>query len=255
MMSVIKIMPCLDMKNGRVVKGVKFVDLRDAGDPIENARFYEAEGADELAILDISATLEGRQTRLQWVKAVLETIRIPLTVGGGISTLSDMAQLFALGVSKVSINTAAVLDPDLIRRAALRYGKEHIVVAIDAWRNNEMASGFEVVIRGGTTGAGIDVVSWAQQCEALGAGELLLTSVDADGTLAGYDIECTRAVADAVTLPVIASGGVGTLEHLYDGVVHGGASTLLAASIFHFRTLSVREVKEYLRSRGLKVNL
>lgn len=254
-MSVIKIMPCLDMKNGRVVKGVKFVDLRDAGDPIENARFYEAEGADELAILDISATLEGRQTRLQWVKAVLETIRIPLTVGGGISTLSDMAQLFALGVSKVSINTAAVLDPDLIRRAALRYGKEHIVVATDAWRNNEMASGFEVVIRGGTTGAGIDVVSWAQQCEALGAGELLLTSVDADGTLAGYDIECTRAVADAVTLPVIASGGVGTLEHLYDGVVHGGASTLLAASIFHFRTLSVREVKEYLRSRGLKVNL
>lgn len=254
-MSVIKIMPCLDMRNGRVVKGVKFVDLRDAGDPIENARFYEAEGADELAILDISATLEGRQTRLQWVKTVLEVIHIPLTVGGGIATLSDMTQLFTLGVSKVAINTAAVLHPDLIRQAAQQFGKEHIIVAIDAWRNDEMSSGFEVVIRGGTTGAGIDVVTWAQQCEALGTGELLLTSVDADGTLAGYDIECTRAVADAVTLPIIASGGVGTLEHLYDGVVQGGASTLLAASIFHFRTFSIREVKEYLKSRGLKVNL
>jgi cyclase len=254
-MNVIKIMPCLDMKNGRVVKGVKFVDLRDAGDPIENARFYEAEGADELAILDISATLEGRRTRLHWVEAVLDVIHIPLTVGGGISTLSDMAQLFALGVSKVSINTAAVLQPNLIRQAAQRFGNDRIVVAIDAWRNNEMPSGFEVVIRGGTTGAGIDIVTWAQHCEAAGAGELLLTSVDADGTLAGYDIECTRAVADAVTLPVIASGGVGTLEHLYDGVVKGGASTLLAASIFHFRTLSIREVKEYLKSRGLNVNL
>jgi cyclase len=254
-MSLIKIMPCLDMKNGRVVKGVKFVDLRDAGDPIENARFYQAEGADELAMLDISATLEGRQTRLQWVKAVLDVIHIPLTVGGGISTLSDMAQLFALGVSKVSINTAAVQQPTLIREAAQRFGREHIVVAIDAWRNKELSSGFEVVIRGGTTGTDIDVVTWAKQCEALGAGELLLTSVDADGTLAGYDIECTRALAQAVTLPVIASGGVGTLEHLYDGVVHGGATTLLAASIFHFRTLSIREVKEYLKSRGLNVNL
>ena len=254
-MSTIKIMPCLDMKNGRVVKGVKFVDLRDAGDPIENARFYEAEGADELAMLDISATLEGRQTRLQWVTAVLDVIHIPLTVGCGISTLSDMTQLFALGVSKVSINTAAVLLPDLIRKAAQRFGTERIVVAIDAWRNKEMPSGFEVVIRGGTTGAGIDVVTWARQCQELGAGELLLTSVNADGTLTGYDIDCTRAVADAVTLPIIASGGVGTLEHLYDGVVQGGASTLLAASIFHFRTLSIREVKEYLKSRGLMVNL
>lgn len=254
-MNVIKIMPCLDMKNGRVVKGVKFVDLRDAGDPIENARFYESEGADELAMLDISATLEARQTRLQWVKAVLDVIQIPLTVGGGISTVSDMDQLFVLGVSKASINTAAVQQPSLIREASERFGPERIIVAIDAWRNNEMPSGFEVVIRGGTTGTGIDVVSWAKQCEVLGAGELLLTSVDTDGTLAGYDIECTQAVTHAVTLPVIASGGVGTLEHLYDGVVHGGATTLLAASIFHFRTLSIREVKEFLKSRGLTVKL
>jgi cyclase len=254
-MSIIKIMPCLDMKEGRVVKGVQFIDLRDAGDPVVNAQFYEEEGADELAILDIAATVEGRKTRQKWVKAVLQVISIPLTVGGGISSLEDMAELFNLGVSKVSINTAAVKQPRLIHEASERFGKERLVVAIDGRRNVQMASGFEVVVRGGSTGAGVDAVAWAKKCEALGAGELLLTSINRDGTEDGYDLEFTRAVSDAVSLPVIASGGAGTLEHLYDGVVSGGASTLLAASIFHFRKISIRKVKEYLRSRGLQVNL
>ena len=254
-MSVIKIMPCLDMKGGRVVKGVQFIDLRDAGDPVVNAQFYEEEGADELAILDIAATVEGRKTRQKWVKDVLSVISIPLTVGGGISSLEDMAELFNLGVSKVSINTAAVQQPSLIQEATKRFGKERLVVAIDGRRNGQMASGFEVVIRGGSTGTGVDAVAWATKCEGLGAGELLLTSINRDGTEDGYDLEFTKAIADAVSLPVIASGGAGTLEHLYEGVVSGGASTLLAASIFHFRKISVRKVKEYLRGRGLQVNL
>lgn len=254
-MSVIKIMPCLDMKGGRVVKGVQFIDLRDAGDPVVNAQFYEEEGADELAILDIAATVEGRKTRQKWVKAVLQVISIPLTVGGGISSIEDMAALFNLGVSKVSINTAAVKQPTLIQEASERFGKERLVVAIDGRRNGQMASGFEVVVRGGSTGTGVDAVAWAKKCEALGAGELLPTSIDRDGTEDGYDLEFTRAISDAVSLPVIASGGAGTLEHLYEGVVSGGASTLLAASIFHFRKISIRKVKEYLRGRGLKVNL
>ncbi|MCW4037303.1 MAG: imidazole glycerol phosphate synthase subunit HisF [Candidatus Bathyarchaeota archaeon] len=254
-MSVIKIMPCLDMKEGRVVKGVQFIDLRDAGDPVVNAQFYEEEGADELAILDIAATVEGRKTRQKWVKAVLQVISIPLTVGGGISSLEDMAELFNLGVSKVSINTAAVKQPRLIHEASERFGKERLVVAIDGRRNGQMVSGFEVVVLGGSTGTGVDAVVWTKKCEALGAGELLLTSINRDGTEDGYDLEFTRAISDAVSLPVIASGGAGTLEHLYEGVVSGGASTLLAASIFHFRKISIRKVKEYLRSRGLQVNL
>ena len=254
-MAVVKIMPCLDMKDGRVVKGVQFVDLRDAGDPVANAKFYQEEGADELAILDITATVEGRKTRLKWVRDVLAVIRIPLTVGGGISSLEDMAQLFNLGVAKVSVNTAAVRRLALIRDASERFGKERIVVAIDGRRNKEMPSGFEVVIKGGTTGTGIDAVEWARRCEALGAGELLLTSIDSDGTQAGYDLEFTKAISDAVSIPIIASGGAGTLEHLYEGVVKGGATTLLAASIFHFRKISIKEAKEYLRERGLKVRL
>jgi cyclase len=254
-MSVIKIMPCLDMKGGRVVKGVQFIDLRDAGDHVVNAQFYEEEGADELAILDIAATVEGRKTRQKWVKDVLQVISIPLTVGGGISSIEDMAALFNLGVSKVSINTAAVNQPTLIQEASERFGKERLVVAIDGRRNGQMASGFEVVVRGGSTGTGVDAVAWAKKCEALGAGELLPTSIDRDGTEDGYDLEFTRAISDAVSLPVIASGGAGTLEHLYEGVVSGGASTLLAASIFHFRKISIMKVKEYLRGRGLKVNL
>jgi len=254
-MRVIKIMPCLDMKARRVVKGVQFVDLRDAGDPAVNAQFYEGEGADELAILDIAATVEGRKTRRAWVKDVLSAISIPLTVGGGISSVEDMAELFNLGVSQVSVNTAAVRRPQLIQEAAERFGTARIVVAVDGRRTAEMASGFEVVVRGGSTGTGIDAVAWAKRCEALGAGELLPTSIDRDGTEAGYDLEFTRAIADAVSLPVIASGGAGTVEHLYEGVVVGGASTLLAASIFHFRKISIRKAKEYLRIRGLQVNL
>ena len=252
-MSIIKIMPCLDMKDGRVVKGVKFNNLRDAGDPVQNAKFYESEGADELAILDISATMEGRKTRQKWVKDVLAVINIPLTVGGGISSLSDMAELFELGVSKVGINTAAVNKPKLIAEGSEQFGKEKIVVAIDARKNLDLVSGFEVVIRAGTTGTGKDAIEWAKECESLGAGSLLVTSFDRDGTLDGYDLDLTRAISDSVSIPVIASGGVGKLEHLYEGVVEGGASILLAASIFHFRQISIREVKNYLKAKGLNV--
>ena len=254
-MTLIKIMPCLDMKEGRVVKGVRFVNLRDAGDPVENARHYEEEGADELAILDISATIEGRKTRQKWVKEVLGVITIPLTVGGGISSLDDMSQLFDLGVSKVSINTAAVRRPELIKEASDRFGKGRIVVAIDGYRSKDVSSGFEVVISGGTTRTGIDAADWARKCEALGAGELLPTSMDTDGMQEGYDIEFTRAISGVVSVPVIASGGAGKLEHLYEGVVNGGATTLLAASIFHFREISIRDAKEYLKKRGLDVSL
>ena len=243
------------MKDGRVVKGVKFSNLRDAGDPVENAKFYEKEGADELAILDISATIEGRKTRQKWAKDVLSAITIPLTVGGGISTLADMAELFELGVSKISVNTAAVKRPDLIAEASKRFGSEKITVAIDARQNKDVNSGFEVVIRSGMTGTGIDAVEWAKKCESLGAGALLVTSFDRDGTQDGYDLELTSAISRAVSVPVIASGGVGTLEHLYEGVAKGGASTLLAASIFHFRQISIKKVKEYLKEKGLNVRL
>lgn len=254
-MKVIKIMPFLDMKEGRVVKGVRFSSLRDAGDPVENAKFYENEGADELAILDISATLEGRKTRQKWVKDVLSVIHIPLTVGGGISTLSDMSELFDLGVSKIAINTAAVDGPDLITKASERFGSEKIIVAIDARRNKDAISGFEVIIRAGTTGTGKDAIEWAKECESLGAGELLVTSFDRDGTRDGYDLELTHAISQSVSIPVIASGGAGKLEDLYEGVVKGGAVTLLAASIFHFRQISIRKVKEYLKERGLNVKI
>ncbi len=252
-MVAVKIMPCLDMRDGRVVKGVHFVDIRDAGDPVENARFYASQGADEIAMLDIAATVEGRKTRLEWVKNVLKVVSIPLTVGGGISSLEDMKELFDLGVSKVSINTSAVKKPELILEASKKFGKDKIVVAIDGKRNHEMPSGFEVVIKGGTEGAGIDAVEWAKRCEKLGAGEILPTSMDGDGTLSGYDIQFTRAIADAVKLPIVASGGAGTLEHLYEGVVEGKATTLLAASIFHFRKYSIREVKEFLKNKGVDV--
>lgn len=249
----VKIMPCLDMKEGRVVKGVHFVNIRDAGDPVENAKFYQQEGADELAMLDIAATVEGRKTRLEWVKNVLKVISIPLTVGGGIATLEDVEELFKLGVSKVSVNTAAVKRPELIREASRKFGREKIVVAIDGRRNPKMPSGFEVVIKGGTEGTEIDAVEWAKRCQELGAGEILPTSMDGDGTLAGYDIPFTRAIADAIKIPVIASGGAGSLEHLYEAVVKGKASTLLAASVFHFRKYSISEAKEYLRSKGIDV--
>lgn len=249
----IRIMPCLDMKDGRVVKGVHFVDLRVAGDPVENAAFYEREGADELAMLDIAATLENRKTRLEWVRNVAAAIDIPLTVGGGIGCLEDIELVMEAGADKVSMNSAAVRNPQLIREAAERFGRERIVVAIDGRRNPAMPSGFEVVVAGGTKPAGLDAVEWARKCEELGAGAILPTSIDGDGTLAGYDIPFTRAISSGLKIPVIASGGAGKLEHFYEGVAEGGASVLLAASVFHFRTLSIREVKEYLRSRGLSV--
>ena len=254
-MDVIKIMPCLDMKEGRVVKGVHFVDIRDAGDPVQNAAFYEKEGADELAMLDIAATVENRKTRLEWVKQVSSVITIPLTVGGGIGSLEDIELVLAAGADKVSMNSAAVKNPELIREAARKFGSEKITVAIDARRAKAMPSGFELVVSGGTKPVGKDAVAWAKECEQLGAGVILPTSMDGDGTLAGYDLEFTKAIADAVKLPVVASGGAGQLEHFYEAVVKGGAQVVLAASVFHFRTFSIRQVKEYLRDKGLKVNL
>jgi len=243
------------MKDGRVVKGIHFIELRDAGDPVENAQFYQNEGADELAMLDIAATLENRKTRLEWVKNVSSVITIPLTVGGGIGSLEDIELVLNAGASAVSMNSAAVRDPSLVSEAVKKFGSEKIVVAIDARRNQEMPSGFELVVSGGTKPVGKDAVGWARECSALGAGVVLPTSMDGDGTLNGYDIEFTRAIADAVSVPVIASGGAGTLEHFYEGVVKGGARILLAASVFHFRTLSIRQVKEYLRDKGLQVAL
>jgi imidazole glycerol-phosphate synthase subunit HisF len=253
-MTVIKIMPCLDMKEGRVVKGVHFVDIRDAGDPSENARFYQDEGADELAMLDIAATVENRKTRLEWVKKVAAVIDIPLTVGGGISSLDDIEQVIEAGADKISINSAAVNNHELVKLASERFGSERITIAIDARRNSAMPSGFELVVSGGTRPAGKDAVSWAKQCQQLGAGSILPTSMDGDGTKQGYDLEYTRAISGAVSLPVVASGGAGTLEHFYEGVVKGGAQVLLAASVFHFRILSISQVKEYLRDKGIKVN-
>lgn len=250
-MESVKIMPCLDMKDGRVVKGVNFVDLKDAGDPVENATFYQQEGADELAMLDIAATLENRGNRLEWVRNVAAVISIPLTVGGGIGSLEDIEEALAAGADKVSMNSAAVKNPALISQAAAKFGSERIVVAVDARRNAEMPSGFELVVAGGTKPVGKDAIAWARECEELGAGTILPTSMDGDGTRAGYDLEFTRAIADAVSVPVIASGGAGTLEHFYDGVVKGGAQVLLAASVFHFRTFRICEVKKYLLSRGL----
>lgn len=254
-MDLIKIMPCLDMKDGRVVKGIHFVDLKDAGDPVENARFYQEEGADELAMLDIAATLENRKTRLEWVRSVAAVISIPLTVGGGIGSLEDIRLTLSAGASRISMNSAAVKDPLLVKNAATEFGSDRITVAVDARRNAAMPSGFELVVSGGTKPVGKDAVAWARECQDLGAGTILPTSMDGDGTLAGYDLAFTRAVADVVTVPVIASGGAGTLEHFYEGVVKGHAGVLLAASVFHFRTFRIREVKEYLRSRGLTVSL
>jgi len=251
----IRIMPCLDMKEGRVVKGVHFVDLKDAGDPVENAGFYQQEGADELAMLDIAATVENRKTRLAWVRDVSSVIRIPLTVGGGIGSLQDIEQVLAAGAHKVSMNSAAVKSPDLVREAAGKFGSERITVAVDARRNQAMPSGFELVVSGGTQPVGKDAVEWARKCQELGAGVILPTSMDGDGTQAGYDLAFTRAVSDAVSLPVVASGGAGKLEDFHDAVVQGGAQILLAASVFHFRILSIGEVKAYLRSRGLRVRL
>ncbi len=254
-MEPVRVIPCLDMKDGRVVKGVHFVDLRDAGDPVENATFYEQEGADELAMLDIAATVEGRKTRIEWARQVASVIDIPLTVGGGIASIDDMNALFDVGVSKVSMNSAAVARPELVREAAEEYGSDRVIVAIDGRRSPDLPSGFEVVVSGGQKGTGVDCAEWVRRCESLGAGTILPTSMDGDGTLAGYDIPFTKAITDVVSLPVIASGGAGALEHFYDVIEQAHVDAVLAASVFHFRTFTVREVKEYLASRGVPVNL
>ena len=254
-METVKIMPCLDMKEGRVVKGVHFVELKDAGDPVENASMYQREGADELAMLDIAATVESRKTKLEWVRNVSSVIDIPLTVGGGISTLEDIDLTLEAGADKISMNSAAVKNPDLVRNAAKRFGSKRITVAIDARRNKAMKSGFELVVSGGTRPVNKDAVEWAKRCQELGAGVILPTSMDGDGTQKGYDLEYTKAISDVVDLPVVASGGAGNSEHFYEGVVLGGAQILLAASVFHYRLLSIREVKEYLKGKGLEVKL
>lgn len=254
-MGPVKIMPCLDVKNGRVVKGIHFTDLRDAGDPAGNASFYQQEGADELAMLDIAATLENRKTRIEWVRNVSSVIHIPLTVGGGVSRPEDIELILEAGADRVSMNSAAVNRPALIEEAAKAYGSECITVAIDARRNKGMPSGYELVVSSGTQPVGKDAVEWAKQCESLGASVLLPTSMDGDGTQEGYDLGLTRAIADAVKLPVIASGGAGKLQDFSDAVTKGKASVLLAASVFHFRILSIRQVKEYLREQGIQALL
>ena len=254
-MKLIKIMPCLDMKDGRVVKGINFINLKDAGDPVENAAFYQKEGADELAMLDIAATVENRKTRLEWVKNVSSVINIPLTVGGGIATIEDIELVFKAGADKVSMNSAAVKNPDIVKLSAKAYGSERITVAVDARRNKQMPSGFELVVSGGTKPVGKDAIAWAKQCQDLGAGVILPTSMDGDGTQAGYDLEFTKAISDAVDLPVVASGGAGKLEHFFEAVIQGGADILLAASVFHYRIFSIKEVKEYLKQKGLQINL
>ncbi|MGB6872699.1 MAG: imidazole glycerol phosphate synthase subunit HisF [Dehalococcoidia bacterium] len=256
-MNVVRIIPCLDVKDGRVVKGINFVNLRDARDPVEAAEAYCREGADELVFLDIFATVESRKTRFEWVKRVCEVVTVPFAVGGGIASLADMQTLFALGVSKVSINTAAVRNPELIKASSNKFGKDKLVVAIDG-RKNPLGTGLprlEVVVKSGSESTGIDVVDWAKRVEKLGVGEILLTSKDADGTKEGYDLEMIRAVAEAVSIPVIASGGAGKLEHLYEAVTIGKASAVLAASIFHFGEISISQAKKYLAEKGISVRI
>jgi cyclase len=247
-----RIIPCLDVKSGRVVKGTQFVDLKDAGDPVENAMVYDAQGADEVAFLDITASYEERDILIDIVRRTAEEIFIPLTVGGGIRRLEDIRKLLNAGADKVSINTAAVKDPHFIERASKRFGSQCIVIAIDAKRKGES---WEVYTHGGRVSTAIDAVLWARKMEEMGAGEILLTSMDRDGTKDGYDIELTRTISEQVGIPVIASGGVGTLEHLYEGLVFGKADAVLAASIFHYREYTISQVKSYLREKGVVVRL
>jgi len=251
-----RIIPCLDVKDGRVVKGVQFVELRDAGDPVEAAEAYDAQGADELTFLDITASSDNRGIIIDVVRRTAERVFMPLTVGGGVRTIDDIRNLLNAGADKVSINTAAVHRPDFVREAAERFGSQCTVVAIDARRVPESdPQRWEVYTHGGRNPTGIDAVEWAVRMEEFGSGEILLTSMDCDGTKDGYDIGLTRTVSDAVSIPVIASGGVGNLEHIREGLVEGGASAALAASIFHFREYTIGECKEYLREHGVPVRL
>ena len=250
-----RIIPCLDVKDNRVVKGMRFQDLRDAGDPVELGARYSEEGADELVFLDITATIRSRKTMVELVEKVAENVFIPFTVGGGIQTAEQIDELLRSGAEKVSINTAAVQNPGIIARAAQRFGNQCVVLAIDSRRSKERKGKWQVCVKAGTEPTHIDVVEWAVKGEKLGAGEILLTSMDADGTKAGYDNELNKAVAKAVNIPVIASGGAGKLEHLYDAIVEGAADAVLVASITHFRNYTIRQIKEYLAHRGIPVNL
>lgn len=250
-----RIIPCLDVDAGRVVKGVNFVDIRDAGDPVEIARRYDQEGADEITFLDITASSDERETMVHVVEQVAAEVFIPLTVGGGIRGLDDIRRMLNAGADKVAINTAAVRDPEFVRRAAERFGSQCIVVAIDAKQVAAEPARWEVYTHGGRNPTGIDAVEWAQRMAEYGAGEILLTSMDRDGTKIGFDLALTRAVADAVGIPVIASGGVGNLDHLADGVTEGGADAVLAASIFHFSEYSIEAAKAHLTARGIEMRL
>lgn len=249
----VRVIPCLDVDAGRVVKGVRFTDLRDAGDPVELARAYGAEGADELTFLDITASSGDRETVYEVVRQTAEQVFIPLTVGGGVRSVEDVDKLLRAGADKVGVNTAAIARPDLISEISARFGSQVLVLSVDARRGGGTESGFEVTTHGGRKGTGIDAVQWAAEAERRGAGEILLTSMDRDGTKAGYDLALTRKISDRVGIPVIASGGVGKLEHIYEGLTEGGASAALAASIFHFREYSIAECKTYLASRGVTI--
>lgn len=249
-----RIIPCLDVNNGRVVKGVNFVNLRDAGDPVEIAAAYDKAGADELVFLDITASSDARKTVVDMVRQVASKVFIPFTVGGGIRTVDDFRMLLREGADKISVNTAAIMNPELIHDAAEKFGRQCVVVAIDARRRPD-GSGWNIYKNGGRVDMGIDAVEWAMQADRLGAGEILLTSMDCDGTKAGYDLDLTRTIAEHVSVPVIASGGAGTKEHFYDALTYGRADAALAASLFHYKELEIREVKEYLRSRGVSVRL
>jgi cyclase len=250
-----RVIPCLDVKDGRLVKGVRFVELKELGDPADAAEAYSKAGADELVFLDITATVENRKTLIDCVQRTAARIAVSLTVGGGVRTIQDIEELLGVGASRVSINTAAVRNPDFVAEAARRFGADKIVAAIDTRKSDRLPSGFEVMVRGGREGTGIDAVQWARKVEFLGAGAILPTSMDTDGTQAGYDIPMTRAIAEAVSVPVIASGGAGTLEHLYQAIVEGRADAVLVASIAHFGTFTIRQMKEYLAGRGISVRL
>lgn len=249
-----RVIPCLDVKDGRVVKGVNFVNFRDAGDPAEVAAAYDAAGADEVVFLDITASADSRATQLSWVREVASRVFIPFTVGGGIRTVDDFKAILREGADKISINSAAIMNPQLISDAAEKFGSQCVVVAIDAKKRAD-GEGWTIYKNGGRIDMGIDAVEWAVQAERMGAGEILLTSMDGDGTKEGYDIPLTRAIASSVSIPVIASGGAGKCEHFYDALTEGQAEAVLAASLFHYKELEIREVKEYLRGRGISVRL